>query len=138
MRLRTVSALLGLALAVSMTTAALAQTDGDPAPAEGIDVIDQAPTAPVVDQAAAPLFVQVLQPAERDVEVAADTADLAVIGVTRPGSVVSLDGDLLDVDDQGNFSGMAHLDEGVNEIDLVVSDAQGNQLSTTLFVVRGE
>ena len=63
---------------------------------------------------------------------------LLIHGLTLPAAVVSIDGDLVDIDDQGNFAGATPLDEGANEIEVVASDSQGNQTSTTLFVVRGE
>jgi Glucodextranase, domain B len=139
MRLRTGSALLGLALAVSMTAVALAQVDDTAVPGDGSASADFAITAPATDQpTAAALFVQVLEPAELDVEVPDDATVLTVRGVTVPGAVVSVDGNLVDVDDRGNFCGVAQVDEGANEIDVVASDSEGNQVSTTLFVVRGE
>ena len=52
--------------------------------------------------------------------------------------LVSVGGDLAGIDDQGNFTDSAALDEGANEIDIVASDSQGNQLTTTLFVVRND
>ena len=84
------------------------------------------------------LFLQVTNPVDQDAEVPLETARLMITGVTLPGSVVSVSGDLADVDDQGNFSDSAALDEGANEIEMVSSDNQGNQVTTTLFLVRGE
>ena len=147
MRYRLGSALLGLALAVSMTATALAQTEDD-TPAQddstAIDTSAAAPVdismpAPVADPTAqAPLFLQLTLPSDLDVTVPLKTAQLPIIGLTVPGAVVSVDGDLADVDAQGNFTDSAALDEGANEIEVVASDSQGKQLTTTLFVVRGE
>ena len=40
--------------------------------------------------------------------------------------------------DQGGFTGVTALDEGANEIEVVASDDQGNQVNLTIFVTRGE
>ena len=93
----------------------------------------------MADQSARPaLFVRVVDPIEDDIEVPLATTTLVITGVTLSDAVVSVDGDLVDVDDQGGFVAVAQLDEGANEIDIVASDADGNQVTTTLFVVRGD
>ena len=137
MRFRIGSAVVSLALAISMTAMALAQADDD---TPSTDDATPAETAPIVDQSgAAPmLFLQLFDPAEQDIEVPLETAHLTVSGATLPGAVVSLDGDLADTDDQGSFTGVAALDEGANVIEIIASDSEGNQTSTTLYVVRGE
>ena len=138
------SVLLGLALAVSMTAVALAQAEDDTTPPDDTSSTLIAPAdapvgSPVSAQTVAPtLFLQVSAPAEQDLEVPLDTANLTVTGTTLPGSVVSVDGDLADVDDQGNFTHTAVLDEDASEIDVIASDAQGNQVSTALYVARSE
>ena len=139
MRYRLCSLLLGLALAVSMTLVALAQADDDARPTD--DAVDTTlVVAPAADEpsVAPTLFLELVEPAELDVEVPLSTDNLTIRGVTLAGAVVSIDGDLVDVDDQGSFVGVTALDEGANEIDVVVSDAQGNQVSTTLVAVRGD
>lgn len=147
MRYRLGSALLGLALAVSMTAAALAQADDDTAAQDdstAVDTsipapVDTSTVAPVADLTAqAPVFLQLTAPSDLDVTVPLETAQLPITGLTAPGAVVSVDGDLADVDAQGNFAASAALDEGANKIEVVASDNQGNQLTTTVFVVRGE
>ena len=139
MRYRLCSLLLGLALAVSMTLVALAQADDDARPTD--DAVDTTlVVAPAADEpsVAPTLFLELVEPAELDVEVPLSTDNLTIRGVTLAGAVVSIDGDLVDVDDQGSFVGVTALEEGANEIDVVVSDAQGNQVSTTLVAVRGD
>jgi glucodextranase-like protein len=139
MRYRIGLALVGLALALSTSAAALAQADDDTSTSDGTAAVDAAVVTPVADSAAPPtLFLQLADPAEQDIEVPLGTAQLTVTGTTLPGAVVSVGGDLADVDDQGTFTDTAALDEGANEIDIIASDNQGNQLTTTLYVVRGE
>jgi hypothetical protein len=139
MRYRIGVVLFGLALAVSATATAMAQVDEDPATIDGSAATDTTTVLPVADQAAtAVLFVRVVIPIEDDVEVPLATTALAISGVTLGNAVLSVDGNLVDVDEQGGFTAMAQLDEGANEIEIVASDADGNQVTTTLFVVRGD
>lgn len=138
MRHRIGSAVLGLVLAVSMTAGALAAEDDTPAQDDPA-AVDLSVVAPVEDQTPQmPLFLQLTAPSDLDVTVPLETAQLPITGRTAPGAVVSVDGDLADVDAQGNFTDGAALDEGANEILVVASDNEGTQLTTTVFVVRGE
>jgi hypothetical protein len=126
-------------MAVSGTAIALAQVAEDPAATDGSSAADTATALPVADQSLRPaLFLRVVDPIEDDVEVPLSTTTLAIRGVTLSDAVLSVDGDLVDVADQGGFAVVAQLDEGANQIDIVASDADGNQLTTTLFVVRGD
>ncbi len=101
---RILSAVVGLALAVSMTAVALAQADDDTAVADDAVPVDTTLAAPVADPGAPPmLFLQLVDPAEEDVEVPLGTAQQTVRGVTLPGAMVSIDGDLADIGDQGGF-----------------------------------
>ena len=139
MRYRIGLLLFGLALAVSATATAMAQVDGDPAAIGDSSVPDTTTVVPVADQTMrAALFLRVVNPIEDDVEVPLATTALAISGLTLGDAVLSVDGNLVDVDAQGGFAAMAQLDEGANQIDIVASDADGNQVTTTLFVVRGD
>ena len=131
------SAIVSLALAVSMTVVALAQADDGTANGDEGATVD-APAQVDPSTVAPTLYLQLSNPTEQDLEVPLETVQLMVQGTTLRGAVVSIDGDLVDTDDQGQFSGTADLDEGANEIEIVASDGDGNQVSTTLFVVRGE
>jgi hypothetical protein len=84
------------------------------------------------------LFLTLVNPVEADVEVPLGTAQLTIQGVTLPGAVVSVEGDLVDTDEQGGFVGVIALEEGANEIEVVASDDQGNQATISIFVTRGE
>jgi uncharacterized protein YfaP (DUF2135 family) len=137
MQFRIGTALLSLALAVSLSAVALAQAENDGPTSNSASAPGSVALAP--GQMPAPeLFLQLTTPAETDLTVPVETAALTVQGMTVPGAVVSVDGDLADVDAQGNFTDVAGLTEGANAIDVVASDDQGNQMSTTLYVVRGE
>jgi len=140
MRFRIGSTLVALALVVSMTGVALAQADDGSAPMDDAVPADTPGAAPTVNQpsVAPTLFLTLVNPVEQDVEVPLETAQLSIKGMTLPGAVVSIDGDLVDTDDQGGFTGVIALDEGANEIEVVASDDQGNQVNLIIFVTRGE
>jgi ABC-type phosphate/phosphonate transport system substrate-binding protein len=135
MRLRLGSLLVAVALAASMVSGALAQADDDTPLSEDVSPVD---TSLVPPSGAPTLFLSLADPLEQDVEVPLDTPQLMIAGTTLPGAVVSIDGNLADMDDQGNFSGVVVLDQGANEIDVVASDDQGNQVNTSVFITRGE
>jgi len=63
------------------------------------------------------------------------TDKVEVIGITTPGAVVSVNGELAEVDGEGNFTMMAVLEEGPNIIEVIASDLEGNQESRTLVIV---
>jgi hypothetical protein len=139
MRYRIGCVLIGLALVASATATALAQVDEDGAALDGSLASDTATALPVAGQSVSTtLFLRVVDPTEEDLEVPLSTSTLAITGVTLGDAVVSVDGDLVDVDDQGGFVAVAQLEEGANEIEVVASDGEGNQVTTTLFVVRGD
>ena len=139
MRYRIGCVLIGLAMAALATASALAQVDQDPATADGSLATDTATVLPVANQSVRPaLFLRVVDPIEDDLEVPLSMPALVIGGVTLSDAVVSVDGDLVDIDDQGGFVAVAQLDEGANQIDIVASDSDGNQVTTTLFVVRGD
>jgi len=140
MRFRIGSLLVAMALAASMVSIAMAQADDDTPSVEDVVPADTAAAPPIIQQpdVAQTLFVTLANPVEQDVEVPLDTAQLMIQGTTLPGAVVSIDGNLADIDDQGNFVGPVALDAGANEIDVVASDDQGNQINTSLFITRGE
>ena len=66
-----------------------------------------------------------------DIQVGGDTNELLVEGVTDPDATVWLNNwfQSLDVSDEGSFSVVYPLQEGVNEIELVAVDDAGNQAS---------
>jgi hypothetical protein len=127
---------------MAVSASAYAQEAQDPQPDEDamvVDLVDLPPTSAPVQVApiAPPLTIQLVDPTDDDVEVPLATTRLLVRGVTRPAAVVSLGGELADVDAQGNFSGLVALDEGANAIDVIASASDGTSVSTTLYVVRG-
>ena len=104
------SALLGFALAVSMTAVALAQAEDDTSTPDGTEPVETTVVAPIADQiAAATLFLHVTNPVDQDVKVPLETAQLTVTGVSLPGAVVSVGGDLAVAQELGLRSGLQGL-----------------------------
>ena len=94
-----------------------------PAPAPGM------PSAPLT--AGTQLKLTVIQPADN---IIVDTDRIEVKGTTGPGAVVSANNEFTTADSQGNFVIAVMLDEGPNIIEVVASDASGNEANLTLTV----
>jgi hypothetical protein len=140
MRFRIGSALAALALAASMATVAMAQADDGTPPVDDVsaNTLVAPPATEQQPAIASTLFLTLVNPVDQDVEVPLDTTQLTVQGATLPGAIVSIDGDLVDTNDRGEFVDDTLLEEGANEIVVIASDDQGNQVNTSLFVTRGE
>ena len=137
---RTWTGLIGLLVAMALIGAVFAQEAEEAPPDDTAPTGDSSIEAPV-DASTMPsptLFVRVVDPADEDVEVPPYTASIALHGLTLPGAVLSVDGELIDVDEQGAFAVDVPLEEGANEIELVASDADGATAETTVRVLRGE
>ena len=60
--------------------------------------------------------------------------EVEVVGEAEPETVVTLNDEIVVVDESGTFSVTLLLDEGPNEIEIVASDLEGNELSLILEV----
>lgn len=63
-----------------------------------------------------------------------DSADFDVIGKTEIGSSVSINGRIASVDDSGNFKLKIQLNSGNNDIEIVSTDAAGNQTTKKISI----
>lgn len=67
------------------------------------------------------------------------TISITVAGTTNPGAVVSVlvndEITIADVDSNGGFSAAVVLEEGPNLIEVIASDQQGNEKSSTIAVI---
>ena len=63
-----------------------------------------------------------------------EISPVTIRGRTLPDAVVSVNGELVDVDSNGNFSSQVALDEGPNIFDIITTDAAGNEVATQLIV----
>ena len=83
-------------------------------------------------------FLTVTQPSSESIT---DAEEVEVIGITLPGAIVTVNGELAEVDNQGNFTTLVSLEEGPNLIEVVASDLEGNQdnySSAIIFVPSDE
>jgi hypothetical protein len=85
------------------------------------------PTPPVVGG----LFLDVMEPQD---ESTVTISPVSVSGTTIPDAVVSVNGEIVEVDNQGNFTMMVTLEEGPNIIEIVASDLEGNEVSKILAI----
>ncbi len=77
-------------------------------------------------------FLTVSQPADGSI---VDIGSVEVTGRTSPEAIVSVNGELVEVDGEGNFTIMVVLEEGPNIIEVIASDLEGNEESRTLVIV---
>ena len=82
--------------------------------------------------ALAPVTLSALTPQDETITA---SAVISVTGQTSPGAVVSVDGNLVDVDTEGRFQTMVELEEGPNIIEIVASDLVGNEHSAVIRVI---
>jgi bacillopeptidase F len=85
------------------------------------------PTPPVVEE----LFLDVMEPQD---ESTITINSVGVSGTTIPNAVVSINGEIAEVDEQGNFTTMVTLEEGPNIIEVIASDLEGNEVSKSLVI----
>lgn len=78
---------------------------------------------------AAPLTLKVTTPLDESV---VNTSVITVAGQTTPGAVVSIDGDLVDVDASGKFQAQVSLEEGPNVLEITASDDKGSEVSSVV------
>ena len=77
-------------------------------------------------------FLTVTQPADNSI---INTDKVEVMGCTSSRAVVSVNGELAEVDEEGNFTMMVVLEEGPNIIEVIASDLEGNQESCVLVII---
>ncbi len=75
--------------------------------------------------------VTVTAPADNSV---VNVPQVIVTGLAPSETVLTIDDSLIVVDATGQFSTTVPLQEGPNQLDVLASDADGNQVSTKLFV----
>ena len=105
-----------------------------PAPEEVTPAPEEITPAPeeVTPTPTPEFFLAVTQPADNSI---ISTDKVEVRGRTSPDAVVSINGELAEVDEEGNFTMMVVLEEGPNIIEVIASDLEGNQESRTLVIM---
>ena len=89
------------------------------------------PSSPPPEPAAG-FFLEVTEPQD---ETVVSASPIRVNGSTSPGAEVSVNGTLIDVNEQGNFAAMVELEEGPNAIEVIATDYEGNEESCILAVI---
>ncbi len=77
------------------------------------------------------LWVKILSPLDGAV---VDTPQIEVLGSAPADTVITMDDQILIVGADGQFRASLSLDEGPNVIEIVASDAQGHEVTSTLTV----
>jgi hypothetical protein len=103
---------------------ALASTDK-----EGNSDLSKAVTVTYDDQ---PPSLKMINPSEDTISV--DSADFDVVGQSDKGVSVTVNGKLAMVDDNGQFKLKVQLNAGENDLNIVVQNIAGNQVTKTIKV----
>ena len=77
------------------------------------------------------LFLTVTSPEDESI---VETSEVTVIGETLPTAIVSVNGEEVNVEDDGTFSTTVTLEEGPNDIQIVASTLGGQETSVILMV----
>ena len=78
------------------------------------------------------LFLEVTEPED---ETLLSNATIDVAGMTTPDAVVTINGEPIEVDAEGNFVMSVKLDEGPNVLEIVGSDFSGERIEEILTVI---
>jgi hypothetical protein len=89
-----------------------------------------------VPPASGPLVLAVDEPAADAVEVPAAARTLAVAGRTSPDAVLSINGRLVQPDAAGAFRANVPLDADMTLVEIIASDASGQELRQQVVAVR--
>jgi hypothetical protein len=91
----------------------------------------EASAVPIVPTAATLSGFRILSPAA---EAVVNVPEVEVIGEAKPETVITLNDEIVVVDESGTFSVTLPLEEGLNVIEVVASDPQGHETSLELEV----
>jgi hypothetical protein len=135
----TVSALLLIATACSPTEtptpppAGALPTQPSPAANTGASAAPatQPATQPAASAPAGGVQLQVLSPQDGAV---VNTQQITVSGMASPGAVVTVNDDILIAGADGRFEDVVTLTDGINLLEVIASDASGNEASAELAV----
>ena len=79
-----------------------------------------------------PLFLTVTTPEDESI---VSTSEVEVAGTTLPTAIVSVNGTMVDVEDDGGFSTTVTLEEGPNTIEVVASTIKGEETGVVRMVM---
>jgi hypothetical protein len=137
-------AIVAIPVALALSVACGANTPSNPSnPANPAPAATSAPapapsgaTTPAYDPASnivlASFFLEVTDPQD---EAVVTVSPLPVQGQTTPDSVTTVNGQVVEVDAQGQFMTQVDLEEGPNFIEVLASDFDGHQEGQVLTVI---
>ena len=111
---------------------ALAGDDADDSDEEDVNEDESESTEAASDPLGEQLFLEVVSPEEDPSFV--EVAMTVISGLTRVDAVVSVNDDLVDVDESGSFEAQVELEEGPNIIEIVASVVGGEEEFVILTV----
>lgn len=107
------------------------KTEATPTPtAEATAAATPTPT-PTPKPTPKPLFLKITSPEDESI---VQTSAVVISGETLPTAIVSVNGEEVNVKDDGTFSTTITLDEGPNDIQIVASTLGGEETSAILMV----
>lgn len=77
-----------------------------------------------------------VEPSAETVEVPSSTKQVVVTGKSQPSAVVSVNGQLLPLDDSGSFRTEVILEDEITLVEVVASDATGSEVRAQRVIVR--
>ena len=86
----------------------------------------------VAGEIPAGLFLKVTNLPEESIVL---DSPVSLDGLTNPDAVLSVNGVVVDVDAEGNFTTSLSLKKGANVIEVITSDFQGNQVSAVITMI---
>lgn len=94
------------------------------------------PPPPAAKGTARPFFLDLTDPLEETLEVPAGTAAVTVAGRTVPGAVVTVNGALAEVDENGLFRLEVPVEDEVTVFEVIASDREGREVRIDRVVVQ--
>jgi hypothetical protein len=102
-------------------------------PSVPIATLTETKTAPLnPTQTPALMTLQIKSPQDESIVT---VNKIAIIGTTKPNSVVSVNGALAKLDRTGRFEFTVTLEEGANSIEVIASDVDGNSVFEILNLI---
>ena len=95
-------------------------------------IVTETSTPPADEELPTELFLEVIEPFNESV---VSESVILVRGLTTPDAVVSIDGETIEVDAQGEFTVDVSLQSGPNIIQLVASNLAGEEKSALLSLI---
>ncbi|MBI3973053.1 MAG: hypothetical protein HY332_17380 [Chloroflexi bacterium] len=129
----TAASRLGIGLLLALAPVTL---DRAAAPAALAQEAEEVETEVVEVQEPIGLFLEIAGLESDDLTVPAEVESIWLEGSTLPDAIVSVDGELVLPDEYGIFGVEVPLEIGANDVTVIASDADGNVVEKTIYVVR--